>query len=198
MKLHTYKALHHRCILTETTKWLRFANNTFVVWPHGPARLQQFFDHINSVRPTNKFTMGVEAYNTLQFLEVLVMKRGSKLIIEVYRKPTHTGRYLHFKSNHPHHVKRGAVHSLVNRAKVICQNQKDFNNEIQIIRHDLMINEYPKKFTDSIMKLSHFRHSITGRLSSHILRALPRNSGASGTVIVSKPSSRLNIRSMGH
>jgi hypothetical protein len=41
---------------------------------------------------------------------------------------------------------------LVNRAKVICQNQKDFNNEIKNIRHDLMLNEYPKKFVDSVMK----------------------------------------------
>jgi hypothetical protein len=82
------------------------------------------------------------------------MKQGPKLITKVYQKPTHTGCYLHFKSNHPHHVKRGAVHSLINRAKVICQNQKDFNNEIEAIRHDLMLNEYPKEFVDFVMKPS--------------------------------------------
>jgi hypothetical protein len=27
-----------------------------------------------------------------------------------------------------------------------------FNNEIKNIRHDLMLNEYPKEFVDSIMK----------------------------------------------
>jgi hypothetical protein len=37
-------------------KWLRYVDDTFVVWSHGPARLQQFFNHINSVRPTIKFT----------------------------------------------------------------------------------------------------------------------------------------------
>jgi hypothetical protein len=133
-------------------KWLGYVNDTFVVWPHGPARLQQLFDHINSVRPTIKFTIEVETNNTLPFLDVLVMKLGPELITKVYRKPTHTSRYLHFKSNHPHHVKREVVHGLVNRGKVICQNQKDFNNEIQTIRHDLMLNEYPKESVDSIMK----------------------------------------------
>jgi hypothetical protein len=51
-------------------------------------------------------------------------------------------------------VKWGAVHSLVKSAKVIRQNQKDFNNKIKTIRHELMLNEYPKEFVDSVMKPS--------------------------------------------
>jgi hypothetical protein len=35
--------------------------------------------------------MEVEADDTLPFLDVLVMKRGPKLAMKVYRKPTHTG-----------------------------------------------------------------------------------------------------------
>jgi hypothetical protein len=85
-----------------------------------------------------------EANDTLPFLDVLVMKRRPKLTTKVYRKPTHTGCYLHFKSNHPHHVKRGVVHSLVNWAQDICQ--KDFDIKIKNIRHDLTLNEYPKEF----------------------------------------------------
>jgi hypothetical protein len=96
--------------------------------------------------------MEVDAKNTLPFLDVLVMTRGQKLTTEVYRKPVHTGRYLHFKSNHTHHVKREVVHSLISRATVICQEQKDFNNEIMNIKHVLMLNEYPQEFVGSIMK----------------------------------------------
>jgi hypothetical protein len=72
----------------------------------------------------------------------------------MYQKPTHTGRYLHFKSSHPHHVKRGVVYSLISRAKVIYEDLKDFNNEIKNISHDLMLNEYPQEFADSVMKPS--------------------------------------------
>jgi hypothetical protein len=98
--------------------------------------------------------MEVEAIDTHPFLNILVMTRGPKLTMKEYRKPTHTGPYPHFKSNHPHYVKRGVVHSSVNRAKVMCQNQKDFNNEITDIRHDLMLNEFLEEFTDSVMKPS--------------------------------------------
>jgi hypothetical protein len=48
----------------------------------------------------------------------------------------------------------------------MCQDQKDFNNEIKNIRHDLMLNEYPKEFVDSVMKplrrkSSFLRYNIT-------------------------------------
>jgi hypothetical protein len=82
------------------TKWLRYVDDTFVVWPHGPARLQTFLHHPNNLRLTVKFIMEVEANNILPFLNVLTMKRGHKLAIKMYRKPIHTGRYLHFSSNH--------------------------------------------------------------------------------------------------
>jgi hypothetical protein len=87
--------------------------------------------------------MEVEANDTLPFLDVLVRKRGPRLATKVYRKPNHTCRYLHLKSYNPRQVKRRVIHSLSSRAKVICQDQKNFSNEINNIGHDLMLNEYP-------------------------------------------------------
>jgi hypothetical protein len=60
-------------------KWLKYVDNSFMVLPHGPARLQQFLHHLNSVRPTIKFTTEIEANDNLLFLNVLVMKRVPKL-----------------------------------------------------------------------------------------------------------------------
>jgi hypothetical protein len=67
---------------------------------------------------------------------------------------------MYSKSNHPHHVKREVVYSLVNRGNVIYQDQKGFNNEIKNV-NDLMLNVYPKEFRDSGMK-----PSTRNRLSS--------------------------------
>jgi hypothetical protein len=99
-------------------KWLRNVNCTFVVWPHGPTRLQEFLYHLNSVRPTMKFIIEVEVNDTLPFSDVFAVKRGPKLTAKIYWKPTHTGHYLHFDSNHLHHVKRGVVYILIGIAKI--------------------------------------------------------------------------------
>ena len=68
--------------------WLRYVDDTFVVWPHGPERLQTFFDHLNSLRPSICFTMETESNNVISFLDVLVIREKTALATQVYGKPT--------------------------------------------------------------------------------------------------------------
>jgi hypothetical protein len=58
----------------------------------------------------------IEPDSAIPFLDVLVSREGKTLVTKVYRKPTYTGGYLNFNSNHPPHVKRGLIQSLHNRA----------------------------------------------------------------------------------
>jgi hypothetical protein len=104
-------------------KWIRHVDDNFGVWQHGPERLLQFLNHLNSCRPTIKFTMEVDVNNTLPLLGVLIMNRGPYLATEVYRK-----------------CKRGVAQGLISRAKVICQDRKDFNKETKNIEHNLILN----------------------------------------------------------
>jgi hypothetical protein len=108
----------------EPSVWLWYADATFVVWPHGPSRLQDFLSHLNSLRPSNQFTIEIESGSAIAFFDVLVVREETTLATKVYRKPTHTGQYLSFNSNHPPHVKRGLIQSLHNRASTICQEQQ--------------------------------------------------------------------------
>jgi hypothetical protein len=147
--------------------------------------------------------MEVESNGTLPFLGAVVMKSGPKLAMKVSWKPTHAGCYLHFKSNHPHHVKRGVVHSLISRVKVIYQDQKGFNKEIKNIGHDVMLNEYPKEFVDSVMKPSKSSHPSSdtiyqGTILFHMLRVFMRNSDALETVSMSGPFSKLSAHFVGY
>jgi hypothetical protein len=48
--------------------------------------------------------METESDGTIPFLDVLVIRKEPALTTKICRKPTHTGCYLHFDSNHPPHV----------------------------------------------------------------------------------------------
>jgi hypothetical protein len=54
--------------------WFRYVDDTFVIWPHGLNTLQDFLLHLNSIRPSIKFTMEIEVNNSIPFLDVLVTK----------------------------------------------------------------------------------------------------------------------------
>jgi hypothetical protein len=73
--------------------------------------------------------MEAEMNGSLPFLDVSVMKKSGFLHTTVYRTPTHTSCYLHFDFNHPLHVKRGVIQSLINRANLLCQNGLQDRNE---------------------------------------------------------------------
>jgi hypothetical protein len=92
--------------------------------PHGPDRLHNFLNHLNSLTPCIHFIMEIESNNAIPFLDVLVIRKETKLATRFHRIPTHTGRYLSFKFNHPPHVKRGLIQSLHKRASTICQERK--------------------------------------------------------------------------
>ena len=72
------------------------------------------------------------------------MKRdGSTAITKVYRKPTHTDRYIHFSSHHHPRVINGTVLCLKNRANNICT--KDKTKEFEHLEKVFRQNGYPKK-----------------------------------------------------
>jgi hypothetical protein len=54
-KLALDSALH------KPSLWLRYDDNTNVVWPHGPEQLWNFLSHLNSLRPSIHFTMEIES-----------------------------------------------------------------------------------------------------------------------------------------
>ena len=110
--------------------------------------------HINSIRPSIKFTVETEKDGSLPFLDTLVWDSGT-LSFNVYRKPTHTDRYLHFSSHHPTHLKRGLVKCLFNRAKEVTSGPTDLNSEHTHITNALVNNGYPRNFVRSYSALRH-------------------------------------------
>nr|CAH7743508.1 unnamed protein product [Callosobruchus chinensis] len=123
--------------------WYRYVDDTFVVWKRGEEKLKLFLEHLNSQHPNIKFTMELEENNQLAFLDVLVMRQQGRLNHKVYRKPTHTDRYLHKLSNHHPTQKAGIIKTLSERAKRICA-PAYLEEEQEHLEQVLMGNGYSK------------------------------------------------------
>ena len=87
--------------------WLCYVYDTFVIWNEGRDKLLDFLEHLTSTRPSIQFTMELEEDRKPPFLDVMVSRRDDRLSTSVYRKKTHTDRYIHFSSNNHNRVNAG-------------------------------------------------------------------------------------------
>ncbi|KAK4882178.1 hypothetical protein RN001_005497 [Aquatica leii] len=125
--------------------WFRYVDDTFIVWSHGHLELSKFLDHLNNQHLDIKFTMEIESNGSLPFLDVLVTRKPDGLLgHSVYRKPTHTDRYLHASSHHHPAQKRSVIESLVHRAFSICQ-PENLDSELRHLTRTLVNNGYVKR-----------------------------------------------------
>ncbi|XP_060520792.1 uncharacterized protein LOC132698616 [Cylas formicarius] len=138
--------------------WFRYVDDTFVIWSHGEKELQIFLAHLNSINNKIKFTMETEKDGRLAFLDVQVERRpNGKLGHKVYRKPTHTERYLNKLSNHHPRQKMGVIKTLMTRANRISE-PKYLREEINHLTNSLKNNGYT---TSEIQKAMKNRRSKT-------------------------------------
>ena len=109
---------HFEALVIESARlkpatWLCYVDDTFVVWNEGRDELQDFLKHLNTIRPSIQFTMEMEEDGKLPFLDVLVTRGADRLTTKVYRKATHTDRYIHFTSNHHNRVGQTGSHQML-------------------------------------------------------------------------------------
>ena len=123
--------------------WRRYVDDVLVVWPHGDQLLEEFHQHLNKQNPSIQFTVERESGGKIAFLDVQLEKKGPKILTSVFRKKTHTDRYLHFDSNHPARVKRGIIQCLRHRAENVCNGSMRWS-EIRHLREVFKANGYPE------------------------------------------------------
>ncbi|XP_015111508.1 uncharacterized protein LOC107037456 [Diachasma alloeum] len=122
--------------------WFRYVDDTFVIWSHGRTGLNQFLEFLNAQHPSIKFTMKIEQNGCLPFLDVSVRcNEDGTLSHQVYRKPTHTDRYLNAASRQHPSQKNSVISSLMYRALTISQSS-NVNSEVEHLETALAKNGY--------------------------------------------------------
>jgi hypothetical protein len=103
--------------------------DTFVIWPHGQEKLEDFLNHLNGLHNKIQFTMEKEQEGHLPFQEIdIYRKTDGSLGHKVYRKSTHTNLYLHQNSHYHPANKQSVFASLIHTAKALCDQDPSHKN----------------------------------------------------------------------
>ena len=106
--------------------------------------IKEFKKHLDSIWPSIKFTMESESNGKIAFLDTEIHHHeDGSLSTTVYRKITHTDKYLSFDSHHPMAHKNAVAGTLFNRANKICSFHPDRVKEEVHITTAFKRNGYP-------------------------------------------------------
>ena len=135
--------------------WCRFVDDVFTIVKR--AEVNDLLKHLNDQHPSIKFTLETESDDKLPFMDVTVHRIGKHLRTTVYRKPTHSGRYLNFSSHHPPSAKRSVVQSLHQRIAYVTTSETDRQDEKGRIESELQQNGYTEEFIRNVTKMARKR-----------------------------------------
>ena len=88
----------------------------------------------------------------LAFLDTMTSHNHCKITTNVYRKPTHTDRYLHFKSHHDKKHKVSTAATLLHTATHIANTEENKASETKDVFETLKSNGYASKFINDVHK----------------------------------------------
>jgi hypothetical protein len=115
-------------------------DDTFIIWPHGQEKLDDFLNHLNGPHNKIQFTMEKEGHLPLLYIDIYRKMDGS-LGHKVYRKSTHTNLCLHQNSQHHPANKQSVLASLIHRAKALCD-QDSLPQELEFLTTIFKDNGY--------------------------------------------------------
>ena len=123
--------------------WKRYVDDTCTALH--PGKVQAFHNHLNSIKPSIQFTLEVEENGVLPFLDTEIKHHpDGSLSTKVYRKRTHTDKYLDFQSHHPLAHKLAVPCTLLKRTQRLCTNPMERTEEEKHTETALCSNGYPK------------------------------------------------------
>ena len=146
--------VEHRTISTFHTPpklWVRYIDDTFCVIEQQYA--EEFHIRFNSILPSITFALECKQNQSLAFLDVKVTQnKDSTISTTIYKKPTHTDRYLQFDLHHPKHHKFAVAKTLHNRIDTHIMNSADKATLHKQMQHTLTLNGFSCRFSCLALK----------------------------------------------
>ena len=101
--------------------------------------LQDLKTYLNSIEERVQWTMDLEERRQLPFTDILISRKDDKLITKVYRKATHTNKYINWRSYNAKEVLTGTMKTLIFRAYKLCDLPKYLKEELLFLKDSFSV-----------------------------------------------------------
>ena len=137
--------------------YMRYIDDCLCIWRHGADELTSFFEYVNSVHPTIKFT--IERSDTpdhqgqIPFLDTLLSIRSDgHYSTQLYVKPIAASIILPFDSAQPFKMKKAVAKSQFLRALRVSSDPNSANRSTDKIHALFRANGYPSRWLGGIAR----------------------------------------------
>jgi hypothetical protein len=130
--------------------WMRYVDNVLAIVKKGTTEFT--LEKLNEQRAgVIKFTVEEEKEGQLPFLDLLLIREGNKIALDIFRKPTDAPLCIPNESHHPMSHKLAAFQSALYRMWTIPLSDSRRRKELEYILYMATINGYKK---ETILKLN--------------------------------------------
>jgi hypothetical protein len=94
---------------------LRYVDDILIIYNQNKTNIHETLTEFNKQATSIKFTIEEEQHNSINFLDLTIHRRRTKLEFGIYRKPTQTDTIIPSDSCHPYEHKIASINYLINR-----------------------------------------------------------------------------------
>ena len=143
--------------------YMRYIDDCFCVWSHGPDALTSFFEYVNSLHPTIKFTIErsdtADQKGQLPFLDTLMtVHPNGYYSTQLYIKPVAASLILPFDSAQPYKMKRAVAKSQFLRAIRVSSDPTSAKRSTNMIFSLFRANGYPARWLNGVARQATLQH----------------------------------------
>ena len=122
--------------------WKRYLDDCFILWKSSWGDIKDLYQTLQNMHPNINFTIEY-SYSEIPFLDIMVINKNGKVITDIYRKPTDTQQYLHFKSDHPKNCIKSVPYTLARRICTIINDPILKRTRLDELHQSLSERKYP-------------------------------------------------------
>jgi hypothetical protein len=150
--LQHYERLYVKHLLEEQAiaYYARHVDDTLTAFDSAKITINLIQKQTENIHKNIELKMNMENNNSIEYLDLLIIRQTDRMEIDIYHKPTMTDLTIHATSNHPMEHKLTAYRYYLHRLNTLRLTTDRKNRELNTIKHIAVKNGYPINIVETL------------------------------------------------